>query len=154
MKFNRLPTSVISLWTPVRRPCPFACVFHPGNSCTRWVPGSDVTNRGLSLLTIAGCRMGNSIPSIKNIFKRGEYKNVSYIYRLISLLLLRNLSMVSVCGGLWDLCCAPPQRYRTTSITTASDPTSACSVGHCRLQVSAFCSGVRNVTAIHNGIYS
>ncbi len=28
------------------------------NSCTLWVPGCDVTTEGLSLQTIAGCRMG------------------------------------------------------------------------------------------------
>ncbi len=28
------------------------------NSCTRWVPGFDVMNEGLSLQTIAGCRTG------------------------------------------------------------------------------------------------
>ncbi len=28
------------------------------NSCTGWVPGGDVTTKGLSFQTIAGCRMG------------------------------------------------------------------------------------------------
>ncbi len=28
------------------------------NSCTQWIPGCDVTNEGLALQTIAGCRMG------------------------------------------------------------------------------------------------
>ncbi len=38
------------------------------NSCTRWVPGCDVTTEGLSLQTIAGCRTG---PTNHNIYQVG-----------------------------------------------------------------------------------
>ncbi len=31
------------------------------NYCTRWIPGCDVTNEGLPLQTIAGCRTGPTI---------------------------------------------------------------------------------------------